>query len=142
MRVEEMYLIEAEAEGMLSEATGIALLTTFAKTRKADYDYNTDAHTDAYGNTTTGKFRNEIWWQRRVEFWGEGLATYDIKRLNKGIIRSYADTNHPEGYRWNTEVPPDWMNFCIVQTEGNYNYSLTNNPTPIKPSADSAPYVW
>ena len=32
--------------------------------------------------------QNELWWQRRVELWGEGFATFDIKRLQKGIIRS------------------------------------------------------
>jgi hypothetical protein len=140
MRVEEMYLIEAEAVGMQNEANGIALLTTFAKTRDASYVYGT--HTDAYGNTTTPLFRNEVWWQRRVEFWGEGLATFDIKRLNKGIIRSYANTNHAASYRWNTTAPPQWMDWCIVQTETNYNYSCTNNPTPIRPAADSEEYKW
>jgi hypothetical protein len=140
MRVEEMYLIEAEAAGMQSEANGIALLTQFATTRDAAYVYGT--HTDAYGNTTTGTFRSEVWWQRRAEFWGEGLATFDIKRLNKGIIRSYANTNHTESYRWNTTTPPDWMNLCIVQTETNYNYDCTNNPTPVKPASDSEEYRW
>jgi hypothetical protein len=140
MRVEEMVLIEAEAEGMQNEAEGIALLTDFAKTRDASYVYGT--HTDAYGNTATSTFRNEIWWQRRVEFWGEGFATFDIKRLNKGIIRSYADTNHQELNRWNTTAPPDWMNWCIVQTETNYNYSCTNNPTPTKPDSNSEEYKW
>ena len=140
MRVEEMYLIEAEAAGMQSEADGIALLTAFAQTRDASYVYGT--HTDAYGNTTTGTFRNEVWWQRRVELWGEGFATFDIKRLNKGIIRSYANTNHQEPYRWNTVSPPDWMNLCIVQTEINYNYDCTNNPTPVRPATESPEYPW
>jgi hypothetical protein len=140
MRVEEMYLIEAEAVGMQNEAKGIDLLTRFAKTRDASYVYGT--HTDAYGNTNTPLFRNEVWWQRRIEFWGEGLATYDIKRLNKGIIRSYANTNHLELYRWNSTEPPQWMNFCIVQTETNYNYSCTNNPTPIRPDSESEEYKW
>jgi len=140
MRVEEMYLIEAEAAGMQNEAEGITLLTTFAKKRDPSYIYGT--HTDAYGNTSTSAFQNEIWWQRRVEFWGEGLATYDIKRLNKGIIRSYPDTNHTDGYRWNTTSTPDWMNFCIIQTETNYNKACTNNPDPIAPSENSPEYVW
>jgi hypothetical protein len=140
MRVEEMYLIEAEAVGMQNEANGIALLTQFAKTRDASYEYGT--HRDAYGNTTTPAFRNEVWWQRRVEFWGEGLATFDIKRLNKGIIRSYENTNHTESYRWNSTEPPQWMNLCIVQTETNYNYACTNNPTPVKPASDSEEYKW
>lgn len=135
MRVEEMYLIEAEAAGMQNEANGIALLTKFAKTRDASYEYG--KHNEAYGNQSTSAFRNEVWWQRRVEFWGEGLATFDIKRLNKGIIRSYANTNHLENARWNTTEPPVWMDFCIVQSETNYNLSCTNNPTPIPPTSDS-----
>jgi hypothetical protein len=140
MRIEEMILIEAEAAGMQSEANGITLLTNFAKTRDPNYQYGT--HRDTYGNSATSNFQNEIWWQRRVEFWGEGFATYDIKRLNKGIIRSYANTNHLESFRWNTTAPPDWMNWCIVQTETNYNYSCTNNPTPIKPTSNSEEYSW
>ncbi|MDE5646962.1 MAG: RagB/SusD family nutrient uptake outer membrane protein, partial [Muribaculaceae bacterium] len=68
--------------------------------------------------------------------------TLDIKRLQKGIIRSYAGTNHVDLYQWNVETTPEWMNWCIVQTEGNYNYELDNNPTPISPIGNSTPYVW
>jgi len=136
MRVEEMYLIEAEAAGRLNEAEGIELLTTFAKTRDENYVYG--QHNEAYFNTNTSAFLNEVWWQRRVEFWGEGLATKDIKRLQKGIIRSYPGTNHPETYRYNKESTPDWMNLCIVQTETNYNTGFnTNNPEPDYPTGDS-----
>ena len=135
MRVEEMYLIEAEATGRQNEAEGIALLTAFAKTRDAEYVYG--MHNEAYYNTSTPAFVNECWWQRRVEFWGEGLATFDIKRLQKGIIRNYAGTNHTTKYRWNMETTPEWMNTCIVQTETNYNAACTNNPEPIPPTDDS-----
>ncbi len=140
MRVEEMYLIEAEAAGMQDEARGIQLLTEFAKTRDADYTYGT--HNEAYYNTSTSAFQNEVWWQRRVELWGEGMATFDIKRLQKGIIRSYAGTNHTDGYRYNSETTPEWMNLCIVQTETNYNYDCTNNPDPAHPGKNSAEYKW
>lgn len=142
MRVEEMKLIEIEAAGMQNESRGIQLLTEFAKTRDASFTYNADDHNEAYGNLTTSAFRNAVWWQRRVEFWGEGLATFDIKRLNKGIIRSYAGTNHTEGYRWNLNTPPSWMNLCIVQTETNYNTACTNNTTPVPPTSDSPEHVW
>ena len=136
MRVEEMYLIEAEAAGRLNEAEGIELLTAFAKTRDENYIYG--QHNEAYFNTNTSAFLNEVWWQRRVEFWGEGLATKDIKRLQKGVIRSYPGTNHPETYRYNKESTPDWMNLCIVQTETNYNTGFnTNNPEPDYPTGDS-----
>lgn len=140
MRVEEMKLIEAEAAGMQDEARGIQLLTEFAKTRDENYEYGT--HNEAYYNTSTGRFRNEVWWQRRVELWGEGFATFDVKRLEKGIIRSYEGTNHLDGYQWNQQSVPQWMNLCIVQSETNNNSACTNNPTPVAPVGNSAPFTW
>ena len=131
MRVEEMMLIEAEAAGMQEEGRGKTLLETFAKTRNQEYEYD-----------NAQSFRDNVWWQRRVELWGEGFATFDIKRFEKGITRSYAGTNHPKGYRWNTESVPDWMNLCIVQTETNYNQACISNPTPIQPTEDSPEKVW
>ena len=142
MRVEEMKLIEIEAVGMQNEGNGINLLTEFAKYRDPDFVYGT--HNEAYYNTTTSAFRNEVWWQRRVELWGEGFSTFDIKRLQKGIIRNYTGTNHVDGYRWNMEQTPDWMNWCIVNTESQYNFELGgNNPTPIAPTGNSPElYAW
>ena len=142
MRVEEMYLIEAEATGMQpgKEAEGIALLTAFAKTRDASYTYGT--HNDMYYNTATPAFQNECWWQRRVELWGEGFATKDIKRLNKGIIRSYAGTNHIDTFQWNSEVPPQWMTLCFVGTEANYNVALVQNTVPEPFDGNSPAFVW
>lgn len=151
MRVEEMKLIEAEAVGMQAgrEAEGIALLTAFAQQRDPNYVYG--KHNESYGNTSTSAFQNEIWWQRRVEFWGEGLSLWDIKRLNKAVIRSYAGTNHLEGMRWNSTDAadraegnnyPSAMNFCIVQSETNYNTACTNNPAPQQPAQDSPEYTW
>ncbi len=148
MRVEEMMLIEAEAAGMQDEGRGIQLLTAFAKTRDPQYEYG--KHAEGYGSSYANTFRNEVWWQRRVELWGEGFATFDIKRLDKGVIRSYAGSNHPAGYQWNVNgynvnggnIYPDWMDLCIVQTETNYNTACTNNPSPIKPGSDSEAHVW
>lgn len=140
MRVEEMVLIEAEAAARQDENRGKTILENFAKTRDEKFEYG--KHNDAYNNTSTPAIINEIWWQRRVEFWGEGLAMFDVKRLNKGIIRSYAGTNHVNGYRWNTNEPPQWMTFCIVQTETNNNPACTNNPTPIAPTGNSPEHTW
>lgn len=149
MRVEEMKLIEAEAAGMQSEARGIELLTSFAKSRDPQFEYGTHS-AESYGSSYATAFQNEVWWQRRVELWGEGFATFDIKRLDKGIIRSYAGTNHPSGYQWNYGIYdtnegntyPNWMDLCIVQTETNYNTACENNPTPLKPSGDSPEHNW
>lgn len=149
MRVEEMKLIEAEAAGMQSESRGITLLTEFAQTRDPNYVYGTHC-SEQYGSSYATDFQNEVLWQRRVELWAEGFNTFDLKRFDKGTIRSYANTNHTESYRWNYgdyttnngNVHPDWMDLCIVQTEVNYNTACTNNPTPQKPTSDSSEYVW
>ena len=78
MRVEEMMLIEAEAAGMQDEGRGKTLLETFAKTRDPQYAYN-----------ETQSFRDNIWWQRRVELWGEGFATFDTN-YNQACISNPA----------------------------------------------------
>jgi hypothetical protein len=130
MRVEEMYLIEAEAVAMSQGlAAGQELLNSFMQTYR-DPNYFSKASTER-------EFQIEVLTQMRIEFWGEGLATKDIKRLQKGVIRSYPGTNHYETNRYNKETTPDWMNFCIVQTETNYNTACTNNPEPDYPLADS-----
>lgn len=139
MRVEEMMLIEAEAAGMQQESRGIELLTKFALTRDPSYRYG--QHTEQYyGNNSA--FQNEIWWQRRVELWGEGFASNDVKRFGKGIIRSYAGTNHLAKYRWNLDKTPQWMVWCIGGTDTDYNYSLIQNPIPVPPTDDSPEYVF
>lgn len=142
MRVEEMYLIEAEAKGMNNEGEGQQLLETFAKQRDPEYVYG--QHQDAYYNENTKKIQNEVWWQRRVEFWGEGLAMFDIKRLEKGIIRSYPNSNHIDQYRWNINHTPDWMNFVIVGTETAFNPKIPpalNNPAPAQDNGNSPEFT-
>lgn len=140
MRVEEMKLIEAEAAAMQDEARGKQLLTEFALTRDPNFEYG--RHNESYGNQSTPAVVNEIWWQRRVELWGEGFSMGDIKRLGKSVIRSYRNTNHKDGFQWNTNGPAEWMNLTIVQSESNYNSSCVSNPTPSQPSGNSDPYVF
>lgn len=133
MRVEEMMLIEAEAAARQDVAKGKNLLEYFVKT------YRNPAYSTTAASTET--IIDEIWLQRRIELWGEGFATFDIKRLNKGITRSYTGTNHPIGKRFNTTTAPGWMNYCIVRTEFNNNFSIDpkeNNPAPVTPP-DSDP---
>lgn len=138
MRVEEMMLIEAEAAGMQDEGRGIGLLTSFAKLRDPDYVYG--RHNETYQSDYATAFQNECWWQRRVEFWGEDMAYWDIKRLQKGIIRSYEGTNHPKNTQWNTTTPPQWMTLCFIGTETSYNIAIVQNPTPERPTGDSPKY--
>lgn len=142
MRVEEMQLIEIEAVGMQNQAEGIQMLNKWVKQRDPEYVFTTETPTDAYYNNATGSFRNEVWRQRRIELWGEGFATFDIKRLQKGIIRSYKNSNHVEDYMWNTTSTPSWMSLCIVQSECNYNNACTNNPYVEHATGADAEYEW
>lgn len=133
MRVEEMILIEAEAATRQSATRGQQLLENFVK------KYRDPAYSSS--GASEDLIINEIWTQRRIELWGEGFATFDIKRLNKGITRSYTGTNHPTSKRFNTSTAPNWMNYCIVRTEFNNNFSINpdeNNPAPVTPP-DSDP---
>ncbi|VBB47212.1 RagB/SusD domain-containing protein [uncultured Paludibacter sp.] len=78
MRIEEMYLIKAEAEAM-SGGDGSTTLTNFIKQYR-DPNYTSTASTPA-------DVQEEVFRQRRIELWGEGLNWYDIMRLNKSIDR-------------------------------------------------------
>lgn len=79
MRIEEMYLILAEAQGMTSPSTGAATLQSFVR-----------AYRDgSYSCTAASKedLRMAVWTQRRIELWGEGFAYFDRLRYMTGIDR-------------------------------------------------------
>ncbi len=78
MRVEEMYLIKAEAEAM-SGGNGQQTLQDFI-TSYRDPGYSVSAGSPA-------DVQEEVFRQRRIELWGEGLNWFDIMRLNKGVDR-------------------------------------------------------
>ncbi len=123
MRVEEMYLIEAEATAHNNPAAGNDLLKDFVKT----YRYS------SYNNILSDKdaIIEEIIFQKRVELWGEGQAFFDVKRLGYSVIRSYDGTNFDNTLNtFNTNGRPCWMNMCIVQTEGNNNAGVKGFNTP------------
>lgn len=136
MRVEEMMLIQAEAAGRMNEAQGKELLTAFALKRDANYEYGMHAIDNNYGGGLN-EFMRELHWQRRVELWGEGFATFDAKRFGTDMIRNYPGTNHCEGYRWNSTGNPAWFGQLIPASEKNYNEAIEQNPAIVRPSADS-----
>lgn|SRR5690554_778558 len=77
MRVEEMYLIKAEAEAM--NGGGNSTLVDFVSTYR-DPDYS-------FSSTDAAEIQEEVFRQRRIELWGEGLNWFDIMRLNKPVDR-------------------------------------------------------
>lgn len=124
MRVEEMYLIEAEAAGMQDLARGKQLLTAFAQTRNAAFE---SVATDAR------RFQDECLFQRQIEFWGEGVVFFDHKRLNKPQMRGYVGTNHFEGSRYNSPSGnPSWTTLPIptMEVQSNAAIKAQQNPQP------------
>ena len=81
MRVEEMYLILAEAQAMGSAgaATGAETLIGFVQRYRNSYY--------SFAGGTPEEVQAEVYNQRRIELWGEGLAYFDILRRGTGIDR-------------------------------------------------------
>lgn len=80
MRIEEMYLIKAEAQAMSgSPSDGKTTLVDFVST------YRDPSYT--FSGSSAIEVQNEVFRQRRIELWGEGLNWYDVMRLNKDIDR-------------------------------------------------------
>lgn len=84
MRAEEMLLIQAEALGRSAGVdAGKQVLEGFVK------NYRDPAYTCTA--TDLDAFVDEVWFQRRVELWGEGFSLFDVLRLKKPIIRKGAN---------------------------------------------------
>ena len=126
MRMEEMLFIEAEAVGRANLENGKALLKAIMDKRILDGSYVCAA-------TDFATFQEELIFQKRVEFWGEGVCMFDCKRANIGMTRGYAGTNAPTTYCLNTEGRSPFSNIVTTQKETNNNLNLSsnmNNPDP------------
>lgn len=126
MRVEEMILIQAEGlakSGSVGEAERV--LTDFVKTYR----------NESYTIPTTRKLEDEIWFQRRVELWGEGFYTGDAKRLGKPVVRFHSniESNFPEAFTFNIKADDGWMNMRFPQTEKDNNKSIIDNEGGAQP---------
>lgn len=122
MRVEEMYLIEAEATAHTNAAKGKELLTAFMKTRDPQY---------SFAGTSTQDVVDECFLQKRIELFGEGQIFFDYKRLNKPVDRTYENNNWPTTAQLKTTTRPAWMNWPISINEVNNNAAVRdyNNPS-------------
>lgn len=129
MRVEEMILIKAEGLAKSGhEADAKTILENFVKTYR-DPSYSVTA-----GGRTLA---DEIWFQRRVELWGEGFFVSDAKRLGKPIVRFHAgqESNYPAAFKFNMAANDGWLNMRFPTREKNNNAGIIDNqdgsqPTP------------
>lgn len=121
MRVEEMYLTEAEATAHYDEATARTLLTSFMAHRDPNYTI-----------PASYTLIDEIIFQKRIEFWGEGIIFYDMKRLNMSMHNGDAGSNAPSMAQLSTDGRAPWWN-CVIPlgaVQQNVGLSGKNNPDP------------
>lgn len=77
-------------------------------------------------------FTNELILQKRIEFWGEGIVMFDMKRLDISSKRGYVGTNAAASYRLNCDGRAPYWNFVISRGEVQNNPAVDgfNNPDP------------
>ena len=140
MRVEEMYLIAAEAEchqGGAHEAAAKNYLMALMAKRDPKYSTNkTGTALAKVTNEETGSLLEEIILQRRIELWGEAGRIYDIRRLKQGFRRQSGDgwcnadalmanrpTDNPESFMWVLTIPQ-------AEFDGNENMNIDKDQNP------------
>jgi hypothetical protein len=112
MRADEFYLMNAEAKAHLGkDAQAIAVLSSYLADRITDLSYL---------STLSGQaLLNEIYFQTRVELWGEGKAYLAMKR-NKATVTRGANHLFEAGNSFAYNDPK--LTFVIPQAE------VLNNP--------------
>lgn len=99
LRSEEAYLMKIEALAHKGDASAVTELESFMQTRQPGYTCPVSAKADLL---------EEINFQKRVEFWGEGIEYLDNRRLNIPVDRSdatwgAANNNHFSGAKLKAE---------------------------------------
>ncbi len=133
MRVEEMYYILAEGQAMSGQLEqGRQTLENFVKT------YRNASFTSSA--TSAEELQDEIFNERRVELWGEGLVWFDYMRLHKAVDRRNSNWPASATYYIPSELEDAELAkvriYCLPQTEINGNPQISasdNNPYGTKP---------
>jgi len=121
MRIEEMHLLKAEALAMKGDKNGAKdLLKNFVTT------YRNPAFT-----LSDEDIVDQIWNQRRIEFWGEGISWFDIMRLKKGFDRRGCGWPATGVFNFEAEAPE--FVIPIPYNEAQYNKLITGNVEVAKP---------
>lgn len=127
MRIEEMHMIIAEVEARKGDGS---YLENFVKT------YRDPSYSVADATAGGMSLLQEVWRQRRIEFWGEGLSYFDIMRLQSGIDRR--GTGAAMDYIFAVKADDTNMLWPIPLSEIEGNPALEtedNNPAYVKPAA-------
>ncbi len=133
MRVEEMYYNLAEAQAMGGDlSTATTTLNDFVK-KYRDPSYNKTFNSAA-------DLQSEVYFQKRIEFFGEGISWFDMKRMNKPLDRVDATNKITGGYlpncRFNYPAGHDTFVWQLPLSEEQRNKAIpesANNPMVTAP---------
>lgn len=123
MRSSEMYLIEAEAKATTDLGGAKAILLQLQQQRDPNATLSTAANASA--------FVEEVLLERRKELYAElGTDFFDMKRHQKGMLRTGNAVWNVVGYSLGTEIPAtaNLWNFLIPQREMDLNPLMVQNP--------------
>ncbi|GEM_PF-578756 len=100
LRSAEMYLIEAEALAHSNPGQALAVLNEYGVSRQPSYNFT---------QTGVNAIVQEVWKQKRIELWGEGLGFIEAKRrmtpVRGGAVTPQVNIAYsPGGFRQAVEV--------------------------------------
>ena len=147
MRMEEAYLIMAEARCRLKDDTGAkAALGELMSRRDPEYeDRLASLSGDTQSFASVGEVKSlldEILVQRRIELWGEAGRIFDILRLAKGWTRTWEVNGEKSNHSNTLTKYPEYLGFpadyleCILMIP---QAELDNNPNIN--AEDQNPYI-
>lgn len=120
LRSEEAYFMKMEILAHKNDLQGAKeLLEQVMVTRQPSYEYK--------GDMTTQALIKEINFQKRVEFWGEGIEFLDNRRLNIPLDRTSEDphNNHYSGSRFKIDQESRQFRYQIPIKEIENNKKIT-----------------
>ena len=139
MRTEEMYLIAAEAACEKGDYTSARdYLKAVGSKRDSDYETRLAKMADSKKlNDDTvapiSTLMDEVFFQRRVELWGENPRLFDIQRRGLCFDRDWAGTNHTATCTEFTSKPAS-ANFILwipqAEFDGNENMDAKTDQNP------------
>lgn len=127
IRIEDMHFIKIET---MAHLQGYATAKTELESFMNTYRYTDNSY--SITPTDLDDFIDfHLILQRRIEFWGEGITYYDLKRRNLAVTRGYTGTNFLSGRRYNSVkgYVPGWFTFFLPRsTEVDRNEAAKQNP--------------
>lgn len=122
MRSEEMILIKAEGLAMSGNTAG-------AKSVLEDFVNNNRMTRGTYSAPSDANaLQNEVWFQRRVELWGEGFSFFDIMRLKKPVTRvENGVTSFPDAWQFNIPAENPVLLWLIPKREIEANQGISED---------------